>query len=237
MNSLNVAVVFASQNALDQADVRLGVLRIPEVTQKLRDAQTIIEKLSSSPIDLRAYISSDDREFQSNPRLRSLASAIVQVGLFERWSKLHSKPNYLIGHSNLDSALQFAAGRMSLEEIVRNSALLRPKPIGQFLAQSISTPILGGVDLVEYEISILNHSTQKYICIRSKEMDALRLFSYTADQLPIDQIVNIGPGCPLFSNYNKILAEKKILISDSIYLDPMLDWFWNSIKPSDAISQ
>ena len=204
---------------------------------KLRDAQSIVEKFNSSGIDLRAFLVSEDREFQTNPRLRSLVSAIVQVGLFERWSKLQPKPNYLIGHSNLDSALQFAAGRKSLEDIIRDSAFLNRKPLGQFMAQSISTPILGGVELVEYEISIFNNGTQKYITIRSNEMDALRLFSYMADQLPIDQIVNVGPGCPLFSNYNKILSEKKILITDSIYVDPMLEWFWSSIKPVDAISQ
>ena len=237
MNSPNVAVVFAGPNALDQADIRLAVLRIPEVTQKLRDAQTIVEKFSSSGADLRAFLISEDREFNANPRLRSLVCAIVQIGLFERWSKFQPKPNYLIGHSNLDSALQFAAGRKGLEDIIRDSAFMNRKPLGQFMAQSISTPILGGVELVEYEISIFSDGTQKYITIRSHEMDALRLFSYMADQLPIDQIVNVGPGCPLFSNYNKILTEKKILIVDSIYVDPMLEWFWKSIKPVDTISQ
>ena len=237
MNTSNVAVVFAGQNALDQSEIRLGVLRIPEVTQALRDSQAAIEKFGVTNIDLRAAMLVDDRDYSANPRLRSLLTAIVQVGLYERWNKTQPKPNYLIGHSNLDSPLQFAAGRKGLEDIIRDSALLNRKPLGAFMAQSVSTPILGGVELVEYEISILNHSTRQYICIRSHEMDALRLFSYMADQLPIDEIVNIGPGCPLFSNYNKILAEKKIKISDSINLDPMLDWFWTSIKPSDAISQ
>lgn len=237
MNASNVAIVFAGQNALDQSEIRLGVLRIPEVTQALRDAQTYIEKLGSTSIDLRASMLADDRDYLANPRLRSLLTAIVQVALYERWNKTQGKPNYLIGHSNLDSPLQFAAGRKGLEDIIRGSALLNLKPLGAFMAQSVSTPILGGIELVEYEISILNHSTQQYICIRSHEMDALRLFSYMADQLPIDEIVNVGPGCPLFSNYNKILTEKKIKISDSINIDPMLNWFWSSIKPLDAISQ
>ncbi len=237
MNSTNVAVVFAGQNTLDQADIRAAVLRIPEVTQRLRDTQRIIEEFNSGAIDLRAYLLCDDREYLANPRLRSLVGAVVQIGLFERWSKFHGNPNYLIGHSNLDSALQFAAGRKGLEETVRNSAFINRRPISSFGAQSISTPILGGIELVEYEISILSNATQKYITIRSNEMDALRLFSYMADQLPIDEIVNVGPNCPLFSNYHRILAEKKILISDSIYLDPMLAWFWSSIKPVDAVSQ
>ncbi len=237
MNLPNLAVVFAGQNALDQADLRAGVLRIPEVTQSLRDAQLILEKFNKSAVDLRAFLLAVDREFLAHARLRSLACAIVQIGLFERWSKFHPKPNYIIGHSNLDSVLQYAAGRKSLSEIVKESAFLNLKPLGAFMAQSISTPILGGIELVEYEISIFNQATQKYIGIRTHEMDVLKLFSYMADQLPLDQIVNIGPGCPLFSNYHKILNEKKIVISDSINMDPMLEWFWNSIKPADAISQ
>ncbi len=237
MNSPNVALVFAGQNALDQYDIRLGVQRIPEVTQKLRDAQVEILKYASLEIDLRAALSAEDKIYNSNAKLRSLLTAIVQIGLFDRWMKFHAKPNYLIGHSNLDSPLQFAAGRKSLTDIVRESSFLNHRSLKALSNQNTSTPILGGVELVEYEVSILNHSTQQYICIRSREMDVLRLFSYIADQLPIDQITNVGPACPLFSNYNKILREKKISILDSIDGDPMLAWFWNSIKPLDAISQ
>ncbi len=241
MNSLNIAVVFAGRNALDQADLRLGVLRIPEVTQSLREAQVSFDKYSAQSFDLRAFLLADDREFLAQSKLKSLVTTIVQIALFERWQKFHSKPNYLIGNSNQESALQYAAGRKSLTDIIRESNFLTSSnPKFNQTNEAIETqnlPILGGANLVEYEISILNHSTQKYISIRQHEMDALKLFAYMADQLPIDQIVNVGPGCPLFSNYNKILAEKKIQVLDSIDLDPMLNWFWTSMKPADAISQ
>jgi hypothetical protein len=247
MNSLNVAVVFAGRNALDQADIRLGVLRIPEVTQILREAQISFDKYSSQSFDLRAFLMADDREFLAQSKLKSLVATLVQIALFERWQKFHSKPNYLIGNSNHESALQFAAGRKNLDEIIRESSfVVKSNPNFLQTTNFSSTneaidhqnlPILGGANLVEYEISILNHSTQKYISIRQHEMDALRLFAYMADQLPIDQLVNVGPGCPLFSNYNKILAEKKIQVLDSIDLDPMLNWFWSSVKPADVVSQ
>ena len=231
MNTSNVALVFAGQNALDESEIRFGVLRIPEVNQYLREAQILIDQQSNVSIDLRASLLVDDRDFLAQPKIRSLAVAVVQVALFNRWSKNQPKPNYLLGHSNLDSALQVAAGRKNLSELVRESAFLSGKtPLTQ-------TPVLGGVELVHYEISILGRSDSQYVCIRADEMDALRLFSYMADQLPIDEIINIGPGCPLFSNYNKILIEKKIKISDSINLDPMLGWFWESVKPANAISQ
>ena len=87
MNTSNVAVVFAGQNALDQSEIRLGVLRIPEVTQALRDSQAAIEKLGVTNIDLRAAMLVDDRDYSANSRLRSLLTAIVQVGLYERWNK------------------------------------------------------------------------------------------------------------------------------------------------------
>ncbi len=238
MNSPNVAVVFAGPSALYQADVRLGLLRIPEVTQRLREAQASFDKWSSKTIDLRAYLLADDREFLAQTKLKSLLVALIQTALFDRWSKFHSKPNYLIGNSNLESALQYVAGRKSIDDLVRQSSFLssrEPEVINEKIQNNL--PVLGGLELTEYEISILNHSTQKYISIRQHEMDALRLFAYMADQLPIDQIVNFGPGCPLFSNYNKILIEKKIQILDSIALDPMLTWFWTSIRPADAVSQ
>jgi hypothetical protein len=141
-----IAAVMSGRNGLDFAELRAAVLRIPEVSLRVREAQGIIDEmcqgLESPPvtvredgstvvsflptprIDLFLAISGDDASFFRNSTLKSLCCAVVQVGLFDRLIKTQKVPMYLAGPANTDSALSVISGRQSFREMVETSQAL-----------------------------------------------------------------------------------------------------------------
>lgn len=118
-------VVFAGRNGLDFLELRLGVVRIPEVSLRIREAQKILDGLEVERVDLLGSTITEDESFFRNIKIKSLLAAIVQVGLYERFLKSQRAPDILIGTSNGDSALLVCAGQMTFEEMVKNSSALQ----------------------------------------------------------------------------------------------------------------
>ncbi|MDZ4083725.1 MAG: hypothetical protein U1E10_12360 [Bdellovibrionales bacterium] len=123
--SQSTGVVFAGRNGLDFLELRLGTVRIPEVSLRLREAQRILDGLDVERIDLLGAIVTDDESFFRNIKIKSLLAAIVQVGLYDRLLKSQRPPEVLIGTSNGDSALMVCAGQMSFESMVVQSAAIQ----------------------------------------------------------------------------------------------------------------
>ena len=114
-------VVFSGRNGLDFNELRTSVLRIPEVTIRIRQAQSILDTLELPKVDLFNVISADDDHFFRNIKLKSLAAAVVQIGLFDRYVKTQRRPDFMIGNSNGDAAMMVCAGLLTFEDLVRNS--------------------------------------------------------------------------------------------------------------------
>lgn len=127
--SQSTGVVFAGRNGLDFLELRLGIVRIPEVSLRLREAQRILDGLDVERIDLFGAIVADDESFFRNIKIKSLLAAIVQVGLYDRLLKSQQKsqrpPEVLIGPANGDSALLVCAGQISFEAMVVQSAVIQ----------------------------------------------------------------------------------------------------------------
>jgi hypothetical protein len=127
--SQSTGVVFAGRNGLDFLELRLGTVRIPEVSLRLREAQRILDGLDVERIDLLSAIVTDDESFFRNIKIKSLLAAIVQVGLYDRLLRSQRAPDVLIGSSNGDSALLVCAGQMTFEAMVlQSSAIHTLKP-------------------------------------------------------------------------------------------------------------
>lgn len=121
-------VVFAGRNSLDFLELRLGVVRIPEVSLRIRQAQSLLDSLEIERVDLLGATIAEDESFFRNIKIKSLLSAIVQVGLYDRLLKTQRPPSLLVGNSNGDSALLVCAGQLTFENMVRNSAALQTLP-------------------------------------------------------------------------------------------------------------
>lgn len=221
------ALIFNGLNALDFQDIRFNVIRIPEVVKRLREAQMVWDVCHSEPLDLANFVASDDRVFLGNIRLKSLAAAVVQMGLYDRYLRFSRRPDFLVGSCNGDSALYVAAGKISFEEMVENSLAARAsQPLSPvFLADA---PVLSGISLTEYGTCELKDGL--YEDLDEKNMDIVQLVRQLIDEKDVRKLVSVGPGNMLLSQKHEELSLLDIQILESIDLDPMLSWFWASMR-------
>lgn len=142
--SQSTGVVFAGRNGLDFLELRLGAVRIPEVSLRIREAQRLLDLLEVERIDLLSATLSEDESFFRNIKVKSLLAAIVQVGLYDRLVKSQRVPDVLIGNSNGDSALLVCAGQMTFEQMITTSAALQtlqPRQILEPVKTAAALPI------------------------------------------------------------------------------------------------
>jgi hypothetical protein len=146
------AVLFSGRNGLDFYELRLAIVRIPEVTVRLKEAQNIIDgmyaelrlnltentdidsknqsavqnQLAARELpavpDLISFVTSDDQYFFRNINLKTLVAAIVQIALVDRYLKAHGCPVYMAGPSKGESALAVVCGEIDFRSLVQNSA-------------------------------------------------------------------------------------------------------------------
>ncbi len=231
------AVVFSGRNGLDFIELRSGVLRIPDVTLRLREAQAILDAMDLPKIDLLASVAADDEHFFRNIQLKSLAAAIVQVGLFDRYMKTQKRPDYMLGNSNGDSAMLVCSGRQTFKEMIESSqaiATLRPSSdkVVQLVAQPL--PLLSGLNLTEYSAmeSKLNTTGQlEYEGVKGSSMELRKLVGNLHQDQGVDRFINIGPASALRGSDYRMMGAGDIESVDSIELDPMLGWFWRNVRP------
>ncbi len=142
--SQSTGVVFAGRNGLDFLELRLGAVRIPEVSLRIREAQRLLDLLEVERIDLLSATISEDESFFRNIKVKSLLAGIVQVGLYDRLLKSQRVPDVLIGNSNGDSALLVCAGQMTFEQMIATSAALQtlqPRQVLEPVKTAAALPI------------------------------------------------------------------------------------------------
>lgn len=245
------ALVFSGRNGLDFIELRQGVLRIPEVTLRIREAQKILDTpvmgadgpIETDCVDLMNLISSDDDMFFRNIQLKSLASAIVQVGLFDRYMKTQKRPDYMVGNSNGDTAMMVCAGRMSFREMVETSAAAHSLRSGGKAAEKVvslvlvAAPLLSGLSLTEYsalELKANESGVVSYQPVQGTSMELRKIVASLHEEQGVDRFVNIGPASALRGSDYRMFGSGDIEALDSIDLDPMLGWFWRQVRPQAA---
>ncbi len=125
-------LLFASALSLDFLDLRVAVIRIPEVSLRLREAQRLIDDQPVAPFDLVSWLLSDDEVFESNIAVKKLLGAIVQVALYDRYGRSHRDPDVVVGWIESDSATDFCVGKKSFADLVLQSSAvagLGPKQV------------------------------------------------------------------------------------------------------------
>jgi hypothetical protein len=225
------ALVFNGASNLDFQDIRTNVVRIPEVVQRIREAQAIWDKVSATPLDLANFIGSEDDVFLSHIKLKSFATAVVQVGLLDRYLKNHKMPEFVVGAINGDSPMKVAMGQMTFFELVSESlAANGSRPRGaQPVASALDLPILAGVQLVEYAVFVLSPEggyARKETDIRELE----RMIVDLVDQHEVNKLVMVGPGSSVSGKKVLDLTSRDVQVLESIDLDPMLSWFWTKLR-------
>lgn len=223
------AIVFNAVNALEFHEVRRNVIRIPEVINCARKAQKIWDQISTQELDFSNFVASDDSTFLGNLRLKNLATAVIQMGLLERFLRFHKMPNMVAGLTNGDSALKVAIGQMTFDELLQASQ--SHNKVKLQLMNSLSTlPILTGISLAEFGL-FKAEEDERFEPVLEKEMDFRRVL-YELVKQGAKKIVVVGPGAGHVQNLLRERLSEGVEVVDSLALDANLSWFWQ--EPSRA---
>ncbi len=237
VHSQTTGAVFAGRNGLDFLELRLGVVRIPEVSLRIRDAQKILDALDVERVDLLGAIITEDEAFFRNIKLKSLLAAIVQVGLYERLLKTQRSPDILVGTSNGDSALLVCTGQISFEDMVKASSALQTlqpliprestEPVGQAqLPSSSSAQLLPGLQAPLHSVapsltalpSLSGLSLTEFRAFMRNEdgamvevgqpvMDLKKLLTEVVEHQTVSRFINVGPGAAINANEYEVIGE------------------------------
>ncbi len=229
------AVVFNGIHALDFEAIRCNVVRIPEVLKRIRDAQKIWDDVDCPQgLELGNFIASDNEVFLNNIRLKSLISAVVQIGLYDRYLRSFGVPECLMGSINGDSALAVAVGLYSFEDMVRNSAAVLNRSSSDNRGEGDVPLVLSGISLVKFAAfeRLEVDGRQTFAEVKTDGRDFSTLVVKMIEERRVKRFVNVGPGNLLLKRQGTELELAEVQILESIDIDPMLNWFWPEMKGS-----
>jgi acyl transferase domain-containing protein len=242
------ALVFSGRGGLDFIELREGVVRIPEVSFRVREAQKIFDAQASRSKDLMAVIMSDDTTFFADPQMKSLLAAIVQAGLFDRYMKTHPYlPEFMIGNLVSDSAMKVAAGLMTFEAMVKESAALGKLMVSSEISNTQNimnlvasqaplqpASLISGASLIDFaaveRVTGENGETQ-FRVMRDLPVELRKLVAHLNENHGVETFVNVGPVSAMRGSDFRMLGCGDVESVDSIELDPMLSWFWRAMRP------
>ena len=195
------ALVFTGGHSLSFREVRTNIVRIPEVTARLREAQTLWDWLHPERVDLLNFLTFDDELYSVRPELGELAGLLVQLGLYDRYLKAYSRPLLLGGFAGYFSAARVALGQISLAEV-----------IGEMPNRS-STRVADKVCLYR------RYENDEYAQVKPQISKFEGLLGVAAEEA--DRLIVLGPGHADLKRNSKIV--------EFLAIDPELQWFWPKI--------
>ncbi len=243
------ALVFGGANALDFSDVRLGVIRIPEVSLRIEEAQEIWDENCGSGFSFHHFLGSDDQIFFKNLSLKTLSLSVVQLGLFDRFKRIFHRPQVLIGNVKNDSALMVAAGLMTFQELITSSRachMVRPlshlQPVGDLVLNGPILPQFQAFERMTVSVQTANGSAAavapaevaRMTAIGEPNMSLKKILESVIDERRIERIIHVGPGLIDRSLVSEFEA-RDLQIVESIDIDPMLSWFWRDLNMHSAV--
>lgn len=230
-------LVFGEANALSFKDVRAQVARIPDVRVRLNEAQSFWDHNVGDEFSFHEYILSDDKTFFSNSSLTSISMALVQLGLFDRYTRMFSMPNVLVGDMQNDSALLVASRVISLNEMIIKSRAYTALSQKQVIPihKGFEEVSLNGSEIPKYGVYKYNPQRGehgRYENIGSAQFTLKESLVELSKNLNMTRLIHVGPG--QISRQTTEPLGDQVQVVESIDLDPMLSWFWKSIRHAEA---
>lgn len=227
------ALVLSTVNALEFFETRRNVIRIPEVTSRLREAQSLWDQVSDQNLDLSNFIASDDGIFMRNLRMKNLASSLIQLGLVDRFLRRHPMPHLIAGLMNGDTALKVLAGQQTFAEFVQQSTA---HGRSRSLSMSMGTlPVLAGISLAEF--GLYREGDEGYELVMERQMDFRHVLEEMIFEHRARRLAVVGPGAGHIQSLLRETQVKNIEIVDVTTLDPALSWFWSETSSDLNLAQ
>ena len=227
---MNSCVVFNGISALDFEELRANAIRIPEVLSRVRQAQKIWGDAGLPSFDFVNFIGSENKVFYANIKFKSLAAAIVQIGLYERYVKKNKEPSILLGTKTGDSPMMYMAGDVTYPELVLSSQAACS--MGQGYTMPPSQKLSASVNVSQLSAYQLGDEVTEIILEKvSLSQDVLSsLIRNIIDKHKVKKFINIGPGSN-FASLKSQFTMEDLLFLESVDCDPMLSWFWKHLNP------
>jgi hypothetical protein len=222
-----VCLLFAGRRGLDDFLTRQSVLRIPEVSRKIKTVQDELDRQvgQTGAYDLLSHTISSDEEFSGHPELKALIACTVQMGLFDRFIKFHSRPQFLVGSINGASALKVCAQGVDISGFISASELISKHLNPQ---QEVATTQLTGMSLEEYGVYQWNSELGAYQEWETSSKDATRIIEGLNQDNLINQCIHVGPCFDFHRQAFSRLGLDQVPSMSSVEMDPILSSFWKS---------
>ena len=230
------AILFSGVATLDHREIRQSLIRIPEVIQKIKQAQSVIDQITNYSFDLHNCMLDDNQFLNSHPKIRRVLVNVVQLALYERHIKSHAKPHFFVGSLCNLSAIEHCLGFSYFDEYVRSVWF-------QDLDQSENGEEAFETESKYQDIQkvhmIYNRKNFYYIyeflpmgegVTEAKKIDEAdsceKIISKLIQKFEVKQIVNLAPADMLLSPMQNPFLLEDIQLFNTIEIDPMLSWFY-----------
>jgi hypothetical protein len=229
------AIVLGEGKGLDFFDIRASIVRIPEVSLTIKEAQKTLDELGVEHVDLMSTVLSEDEVFHRRLDLKRLILSIIQVGLFSRYKKNNGSWKYIIGRASGCTALPVCAGEKSLNEMISASAVVQNGTVISVDTSNSSqegTVLCSGVAADQYEVVKIECEGRESQLTRPsvESKDLWNVASQLNESFGVQQFVHIGPGEIDFEKESILNLRERAQLLDCIEIDPMLGWFWSGVR-------
>lgn len=206
-------LVFDVHSSIHFQDVRMAMIRIPEVIQKIREVQDLLDA-DGIQMDLSNFMASDNTHFLKNYRKKEFAGVVIQLGLYDRYKKVQGFPQSLIGVSNSISAVRVLSMEISLEELVRES--FRKNSPHKTEEGTAGIPVLTGIQIPKYSLYQRNREGE-YLPLGDEKVDLARFLDVLSKDTSIYEVGVSSMG-----------------FRGTIEDDLQLSWFWDQLGQEPA---
>jgi hypothetical protein len=201
-------LLFDLQGSFHFQEVRATLTRIPEVLQKMREVQVVLDQ-KSVPLDLGIFLTAEDASYLHHYRRKEFAGVVLQLGIFERYLKRHPLPENIVGVVNSISAARVIAGQMSLEQLVEETFRA---PKSKEAADTLpGLPILTGIQIPKYQI--FSRTEEGYSPKSAEKADLVCVLHQLGNT---EEVLEVG----LSANGRRGTLED----------DPSLTWVWDQVR-------
>ena len=216
---MNSVLVFTGRSAIDGADFRWQLLRVPEVSKVLKEAQLTLDECLTNAKDLVAFIQQDNNDYLAGGLWRELCAQLVQIGLYRRYQKLYTKPRFIIGDASPVSAAPVCLGQQSLPELIFSfmAEVVKKEEEAQ------SRDFLVGQKL---ETSKVYENKSNEFVVLSEGKSTIALLDVILKDYLLDQVITLGAAAGLGTSES--LSELGVV--ESVVMDPLLSWMLPYLK-------
>lgn len=202
-------LVFDQQASIHFQEVRSVLIRIPEVIQRIRSVQEVLDQRGVA-LDLSNFIASDNDTFLTNYRKKEFAGVVIQLGLYDRFTRFFDIPSKLIGVVNASSAVHVILGQMTISELVEKTFFQQTSKSTQALP---GLPVLTGIEIPRFGVFKLLSQEPNL----ENTADIKLLLGQLARE-ESGEVYEVGVG----------VDEG---LKGTLELDPHLSWMWSQISP------